>query len=247
MNKTALGLLLLFSLSACMSNKSLLNTSSNSANEVLKKSQEKAVQLDWFTAQLKGKAQFNDNEYPINAQLRMRKDSVIWISVSAILGLEALRVQLTPDSLKLINRLTSSYFLGQVSALSSQYNIPLTFEEIQNALLGRHSFTLEHQFKLNSLEGNYVLLAEKDNHSFVFQLSENYLPQEIITRQSDSAYVRLAYPNFVEVDSQWLPQNIELEAITNNKNLNANFSYSKMLVNRPKKIKFSIPSSYAPM
>jgi hypothetical protein len=97
------------------------------------------------------------------------------------------------------------------------------------------------------LEGNYVLLAEKDNHSFVFQLSENYLPQEIITRQSDSAYVRLAYPNFVEVDSQWLPQNIELEAITNNKNLNANFSYSKMLVNRPKKIKFSIPSSYAPM
>jgi hypothetical protein len=51
----------------------------------------------------------------------------------------------------------------------------------------------------------------------------------------------------MQVDSQWLPQNIELEAIANKKNLNASFTYSKMLINRPKKIKFSIPSSYAPM
>ena len=247
MNKTVLGILLLFSLSACVSNKTLLNTSSNSANEILKKSQEKAVQLDWFTAQLKGKAQLNDNQYPINAQLRMRKDSVIWISVSAILGLEAMRVHLTPDSLKLINRLNSSYFIGEISALSSQYNIPLTFEEIQNALLGGHSFTLKHQFKLKSSEGNYVLLADIESLSYVFQLSENYLPQEIVSRRSDSAFVRLAYPNFVEVNTQWLPQNIELEAVANKKNLNAHFTYSKMLINRPKKIKFSIPSSYAPM
>jgi len=247
MNKTVLGIILLFSFSACVSNKTLLNTSSNSVKEILKKSQEKAVQLDWFTAQLKGKAQLNDNQYPINAQLRMRKDSVIWISVSAILGLEAMRVHLTPDSLKLINRLNSSYFIGEISALSNQYNIPLTFDEIQNALLGGHSFTLKHQFKLKSSDGNYVLLADKDNLSYVFQLSENYLTQEIISRKSDSAFVRLAYPNFVEVNTQWLPQNIELEAVTNKKNLNASFTYSKMLINRPKKIKFSIPSSYAPM
>lgn len=247
MNKTVLGIILLFSLSACVSNKNLLNTSSNSVKEILKKSQEKAVQLDWFTAQLKGKTQLNDNQYPINAQLRMRKDSVIWISVSAILGLEAMRVHLTPDSLKLINRLNSSYFIGEISALSNQYNIPLTFDEIQNALLGGHSFTLKHQFKLKSSDGNYVLLADKDNLSYVFQLSENYLPQEIISRKPDSAFVRLSYPNFVEVNTQWLPQNIELEAVANKKNLNASFTYSKMLINRPKKIKFSIPSSYAPM
>lgn len=247
MNKTVLGIILLFSFSACVSNKSLLNTSSSSAKEILMKSQEKAAQLDWFTAQLKGKAQFNGNQYLINAQLRMRKDSVIWISVSAILGLEAVRVHLTPDSLKLINRLNSSYFIGEISALSNQYHIPLSFQEIQNALLGGHSFTAKHQFNRKPSQGNYILHTEKDSLSYVFQLSENYLPQEIISRKSDSTYVRLAYPNFMQVDSQWLPQNIELEAIANKKNLNASFTYSKMLINRPKKIKFSIPSSYAPM
>ena len=80
------------------------------------KSQEKAAQLDWFTAQLKGKAQFNGNQYPINAQLRMRKDSVIWISASAFLGIEAARLLLTPDSFKMINRLNSTYISSDISS-----------------------------------------------------------------------------------------------------------------------------------
>ena len=247
MNKCGFGILLLFCLSACVGNKALISTSSQSVNVILKNSQQKAAQVDWFTATLKGKADLNNNQFPISAQLRMRKDSVIWISVSALLGLEAARIMLTPDTLKVINRLNSSYFVGEVSALSKQYNIPLTFDELQNALLGAHSFDKDNRFKLQESEQDYLLVADKDMPSYVLRLSADYLPKTILSTLSDSAYVSLSYPSFVNVNTQWLPQGLDIEAITNNKSLSASFSYSKMLINIPKKTKFSIPSSYAPM
>ena len=122
----------------------------------MKNAQEKGAEVDWFTAQLKGQAQLNDKTYPISAQLRMRQDSVIWISVSAILGLEAARIHLTPDSVKLINRLNSTYFIGNVKELTKRYNLHLSFNEIQNVLLAKHSYSNPNTFKLLPSEQDYI-------------------------------------------------------------------------------------------
>lgn len=247
MNKVFLGICILFFLSSCVGTKTLTSPSSKSAQEVLNLSYAKAAQLDWFTSQLKGQAEFEGNSYPINGQVRMRKDSVIWLSVSAILGLEALRLQLTPDSVKLINRLNSSYFVGHISSLAKQYNIPLSFAEIQNALLGIYSPNTSLDFKLINELSDYLLLAESNSNKQQLRLNSNYLPLEIIRSRSDSQLVNLQYSDFVMLDGQWLPKDLSIEAITNEKSINLSFSYSKMMINRPKKIKFSIPSSYAPM
>ena len=118
---------------------------------ILKNAQEKGVEVDWFTAQINGQVQLNNKTYPITAQLRMRQDSVIWISVSAILGLEAARIHLTPDSVKLINRLNSTYFIGDVKELTKRYNLHLSFHEIQNVLLGRHTFSDPNAFQAITL------------------------------------------------------------------------------------------------
>ena len=92
MNKSLFGILIVCTLSACVGPKGIINSSSKSVSHILKNAQEKGAEVDWFTAQLKGQAQLNDKTYPISAQLRMRQDSVIWISASAILGLEAARI-----------------------------------------------------------------------------------------------------------------------------------------------------------
>ncbi len=43
--------------------------------------------------------------YDVNATLRMYKDSAIWLSANAVLGIEAIRVLITKDSVKLLNKL----------------------------------------------------------------------------------------------------------------------------------------------
>jgi hypothetical protein len=43
--------------------------------------------------------------YDVNATMRMYKDSAIWLSANAVLGIEAMRVLITKDSVKLLNKL----------------------------------------------------------------------------------------------------------------------------------------------
>ena len=165
----------------------------------------------------------------------------------AILGLEAARIYLTPDSLKLINRLNSTYFLGDVKEFIKRYNFHLSFHEIQNFLLGKHSFSNPNTFRLLPSEQDYILFADSDTANYTLRLNSEFLPLEIHSVQQDSISLKLTYSNFVAVQEEWLPQNTDLQVLTPNNSLNFTYSYSKMLVNRPKKIKFSIPSSYAPM
>ena len=247
MNKSLFAILIVCTLSACVGPKRIINSPSISVSHILKNAQEKGAELDWFTAQLKGQAQLNDKTYPISAQLRMRQDSVIWISVSANLGLEAARLQLTPDSVKLINRLNSTYFIGDVKELTKRYKLHLSFYEIQNVLLAKHTFSDPNTFKLLPSEQDYILFADFDTTNYTLRLNSEFLPIEINSVQQDSISLKLSYSNFVAVHEQWLPQNIDLQVLTPINEFNLTYSYSKMLVNRPKKIKYSIPSSYAPL
>ena len=247
MNKSLFGILIVCAFSACVGSKVIINNSSKSVSYILKNSQEKGAEVDWFTAQLKGQVQLNDNTYPISAQLRMRKDSVIWISVSSILGLEAARINITPDSVKLINRLNSTYFIGDVKELTKRYNLHLSFYEIQNVFLAKHSFSNSSTFQLLPSEQDYILFADSDTANYTLRLNSEFLPLEINSVQQDSITLKLSYSKFVAVQEEWLPQNTDLKVFTVNNDIKFTYSYSKMLVNKPKKIKFSIPSSYAPM
>ena len=247
MNKSLFGILIICSLWACVGPKGLTNSTSKSVSHILKNAQEKGAELNWFTAQLKGQAQLNDKTYPISAQLRIRQDSVIWISVFAVLGIEAARIHLTPDSVKLINRLNSTYFTGEVKELTKRYNLHLSFYEIQNVLLGKHAFTNPYAFQLLPSEQDYLLFADSDTANHTLRLNSEFLPLEINSVQQDSISFKLSYSSFVAVQEEWLPQNTDLQVLTPNNDLNFTYSYSKMLINRPKKIKLSIPSSYAPM
>ena len=68
-------------------------------------------QVDYNTAVIKAKADLridnNDNEVGMN--IRMEKGKAIWVSVTAIAGLEVARALITPDSIKILNKLESTY------------------------------------------------------------------------------------------------------------------------------------------
>ena len=134
-----------------------------------------------------------------------------------------------------------------LNQLTKRYNLHLSFHEIQNVLLGKHSFSNSNAFQLLPSEQDYILFADSDTANHTLRLNSEFLPLEINSVQQDSISLKLSYSSFVAVQEEWLPQNTDLKVFTANNDIKFTYSYSKMLVNRPKKIKFSIPSSYAPM
>jgi outer membrane biogenesis lipoprotein LolB len=76
-------------------------------------------------------------DYDVNASLKMYKDSAIWISVNAILGIEAMRLLVTKDSVRLLVKLDQkTYTARSVSYLQEVTSLPLDLYTLQDLLLG---------------------------------------------------------------------------------------------------------------
>lgn len=65
--------------------------------------------------------------------VRMLKDSIIWVSISK-LGIEGMRMKLTPDSVAFIDRLHRKYMLTDYSYFNEHFNLELDFFLIQRML-----------------------------------------------------------------------------------------------------------------
>jgi hypothetical protein len=94
-----------------------------------------------FSAKLKVHYQGGDGkDYDFNAFIRLEKDQRIWISINALLGIEAFRVLITPDSVKVLDKFDKSYQLRSVNYLKEITHLPFEFSTLQSILLGNPIF-----------------------------------------------------------------------------------------------------------
>jgi hypothetical protein len=91
--------------------------------------------FDRLKAKLNVDATIDSSSNTFSMSLRMKKDSVIWISLSK-LGIEGARMLITRDSVKFINTIKKQYFSGDFNFLSQYLNTELDFEAIQSLLIG---------------------------------------------------------------------------------------------------------------
>ena len=97
--------------------------------------------------------------YNVNANIRMKKDTAIWISVNAVLGIEALRVLITRDSVKLIDKLNKTYSAHSVSYLQDMTALPLDLATMQDLIIGNPVFLDSNVVSYTQSPGTISILA----------------------------------------------------------------------------------------
>ncbi len=95
----------------------------------------------------------NDKNYDVNATVRMNKDSAIWLSANAVLGIEAIRVLVTKDSVKLLNKLEKTYTARSIDYLQEVTALPLNLKILQDLIIGNPVY----------LDSNVVSYSRSDN------------------------------------------------------------------------------------
>ena len=112
----------------------LVTTSCASRKKTVQPTQPQA--FEWLTANLDIQAEGNGMTYnDLSGQIRMRKDSIVWFSVTATMGVEALRAKVSNDSIWMLNRLEKTYLAEPLDTVSAQLGIPLSLPLIQTLLL----------------------------------------------------------------------------------------------------------------
>ena len=215
--------------------------------------------VEWFAAKVSASTEVDKDSKTFTANLRIRKDSAIWLSISPALGIEVARVLITKDSLKFINRLEGTYFKGGYSYLNELLQIDVNFSMVQSILLG--NCYLHHpveKYTAVTEEGDFILSTL--NKRKIKRESELEIP-EILTQEiwfssvvkkivkmemQDYRPVRrfaVKYKSHEQVESWMVPNALEIEANAR-KEVRIQLDYSRITVNKVLNIPFSIPENY---
>ncbi len=127
-------------------------------------------EIDVKTFSAKIKVDFEDKDgkkSDFNAFIRLIKDSVLWVSVNAALGIEAFRVLITPDSVKVLNKLDKVVQLRSVGYLQEIAGVPFTFDELQDLLIGNPIYFSSniHSFKKDDHSATLYSVGPRFRHA----------------------------------------------------------------------------------
>jgi len=102
------------------------------------------VDFQTFSARMKVHYEGGDGkDYEVIAFVRIRKDSLIWMSINAQVGpvnIEAFRVLITRDSVKILDKQKKIARLRSVSYLQEEIHLPVDFSTLQDLLIGNPIF-----------------------------------------------------------------------------------------------------------
>ena len=136
--------------------------------------------IDFKTFSAKVKVDFEGKDgkkSDFNANIRLYKDSVMWISINALLGIEAFRVLITPDSVKVMNKLDKIVQLRSVSYLKEVAKIPFTFHDLQELLIGNPIYLDSNIVSYRREAAGITLVSIGDVFKHFLVVSTNgYLP-----------------------------------------------------------------------
>lgn len=198
-----------------------------------------------------------------SGQLRMIKDSTIWISISPALGIEAIRLLITPDSVKYVNRLDKVYFLGDYAILHRFLDASIDFDILQALIIGNDFQFYEDasfrasidnlEYKLSTTGRRKVAKeagATGDNPLILVQNiwlnPENFK----ITRADLKEYLKdnkkllAAYSDFQTVDDGGLLPGKLLFSIISSGQIDLAISFNRVSMERDVTFPFNIPEKY---
>ena len=100
--------------------------------------------------------------------VRLAKDSVIWMSISPALGVEAARILLTPDSVQVLSKLPGARFVfqGNYTMLEEAIQAPVSFALVQDLIVGQ-PLMLDREvdtYVSKVQDQQYVLLTKTDRN-----------------------------------------------------------------------------------
>jgi hypothetical protein len=220
-----------------------------------------------FSGKIKANVIVDDKGTDFTVSLRMRKDSIIWASISS-LGIEAIRLVTTKDSLKFIDRLHNKYFVGGYDTLGKMLNTEIDLEILQSLLVGNSvEFYLEDEKLRSGIDSCQYLLGTirrrklrkviqkgkelKEPAQNIWLMDSTFKISRILFREFESRREFDAtfqdYQNADLPDGQTKPVTVPFNITFNikaDKNVIINLEYSKASANKPQTFPFSIPEGY---
>ena len=158
-------------------------------------------EIDFTYFSTKSKLDYKDqqNDLKSNIHIRAKKDSIIWISINAAAGFEAIRCLIKLDSVHILNRLNNTYTVLDYPSLSNQIGVDLSYSVIQNIILGNLVYPKSTGDEVIQSDSNSCVFKQKNRETEItnyIKVSNSKVEKvEAITAAENKLSIK--YLNFV--------------------------------------------------
>lgn len=194
--------------------------------------------FDSFSSKMKLTVDLNGKETSVNGSLKMKRNELIQLSIAPVLGIEVARIEISPDSLLVLDRINKRYLYAPLSVLSFLANGDIDFYTIQSLfhneifLPGKKSVTPSDlsAFTLQQEEDRTVISLRKPKR-FDYRFTTDR--QAELTETRISAYtgkyqLNWNYGDFRQLDRKNFPARMEIAAGETGKLMHARLDLSRM-------------------
>jgi len=209
--------------------------------------------FDNFKAKIRTK--YNDNKgekHTFTTLLKIQKDTAILFKLSAF-GIPVATIYLTPDSIKILDRLKKTYSLYSFGYINKVIDSDLSFHDIQNVLVGNSVFLDTTKKHLLHKETMDVFLREVPENSTgnSTDWEVNYwvnklfkIGKVIVLNKSKKSKLKIENYDFKDVKGQLFPDKITINYISPKDTVNISLNYRKIKTEKNATFTFKVPEKY---
>lgn len=182
--------------------------------------------------------------FTVSASCKIKRDSVMHLSVQPIAGFEMFKVEITPDSIFAFDKVNRKMYATDFSYIEKRFGVAVDFYNLQ-ALIFNHFFTIGTRTpakeKCKLIAGDktlHTLSYETESMLQTVNINELFRIEKVDLNSKSSNYLMsVLYADFLLIDNVNFPQKIKIQASNPKHNLNCDFTINKAIFNN--KIVFS--------
>lgn len=209
-----------------------------------------SIDFEYFHGKARMVLRDANKEREVKATIRVRKDSVIWMTFSVI-GVQGGKALINKDSITIVSTLDKEYYVFDYKELSQRFNFPINYDVIQASLLGNPLLTRSEEDVIEQLSSMYLLTQKAgtvDVVNFVNSAASKIEKIELKESNSNNT-LNISYSNFQPVGNKLFPYNgtisLFYKAPSGLLNTTIIFEYNKAEVgDRELRFPFNIPKKY---
>lgn len=249
----------------CKSNRSIIKApiKEEGVEYLIRKLHDNEIKFNTFTGKFTIDYAIDRNRNDFKGQVRIVKDSLIWISFNQDMGIEIARFLISQDSVKFVDRFNKAYFSGDYQLVNNFLSANIDFGILQSLVLGNDFEYYEddtfrasidnQKYKLSTTGRNKLkkhVRTMDDNTRLLLQTiwldPELFKITEIKLKEltRDSKKLTALYEDFQNIDKQKFPYRVTF-SVEADKPVSVLMKYVKVTLDEEVSMPFNIPDTYS--
>ena len=208
------------------------------------------IDFEYFQGKARMVLRDANKERDVKATIRIRKDSVIWMTFNVI-GIQGGKALINKDSITIVSTVDKEYYVFEYPELSKRFNFNINYDVIQSAMLG-NLIVPRKEDDVATQESSMYLLQQQAGTigviNYVNAASMKIEKVELKEGNSSNSLI-INYSNFQPVENKVFPYNgtinLFYKTLSGLLNTTIIFEYNKAEVGtRELKFPFNIPKRY---